>query len=155
MCFTFLQTRLFVVVPTIWHERPALRLEIHGCSLSIDDRALESPTTKENTTKERTTKQQRETDINMKTPKPASGFFSNLPSIGGQITEDTSLRRMATPYVVASGLVVRSVSGRFTFSSFTAVQQCVIEECSIPQTCFRHGPYVVKFSLREPKRLIR
>jgi len=114
MYFTFLQTRLFMVVPTIWHDRPALRLEIHGCSLRINGRALESSTTKEKTTtKERTTKQQkatRETDINMTTPKPVSGFFSNLPSIGGQITEDTSLRRMATPYVVDSGLVVWSVS---------------------------------------------
>ena len=113
VCFIFLQTRFFVVIPTIWQGRPALRLEIHGCSLRIDGRDLESSTTKEKPTKERTTQQQkatRETDINMTTPKPASGFFSNLPSIGGQITEDTSLRRMATPYVVDSGLVVWSVS---------------------------------------------
>ena len=95
------QTRFFAVVPTAWHNKPALRLEVHGCALGND-----GTTTTERVTRPTTTA----ADVYPTTPTSTTEFFSNLPLIGGQVKVDTRLRKMETPYVVESSLVVWLVS---------------------------------------------
>ena len=38
------QTRFFVVMPTAWHNRPGLRLEVHGCAVSTVGGQLQKET---------------------------------------------------------------------------------------------------------------